>query len=127
MALNSFGVELDDGLEGFRGDEAQHRPGARGHLLEGRRILIVGAGTRPSEDADPPAGNGRAISVRCAAEGASVACLDISRPAAAETLSMVEAAGGVGIAVEADVTDAAACLEARLRRWRDSVASTVSC
>ncbi len=92
--------------------EAQRRPGARGHLLEGRRILIVGAGTRPSEDADPPAGNGRAISVRCAAEGASVACLDISRPAAAETLSMVEAAGGVGIAVEADVTDAAACLEA---------------
>ena len=91
---------------------APRRPGTRGHLLEGRRILVVGAGTQPSDDADPPVGNGRAISVRCAAEGASVACLDISRSAAAETLSMVEAAGGQGITIEADMSDATACSEA---------------
>lgn len=92
--------------------ESPHRPTARGHLLDGRRILVVGAGTQPSDDADPPVGNGRAISVRCAEEGASVACADISRPAAADTLSMVAAAGGRGVVIEADVTDAEECIRA---------------
>ena len=85
------------------------RSEARSPLLAGRRILVVGAGTQPSDGADPPPGNGRAISIRCGAEGASVACLDISAPAAAETLTMVEEAGGNGVVVEADVADAVAC------------------
>ena len=88
------------------------RPGVRGHLLDGRRILVVGAGTRQSDDTDAPVGNGRAISVRCAEEGASVACLDMNRPAAAETLSMVESAGGTGVVIEADVTGAVECSRA---------------
>jgi NAD(P)-dependent dehydrogenase (short-subunit alcohol dehydrogenase family) len=87
-------------------------PEVRGHLLDGRRILVVGAGTQASDEADPPVGNGRAISVRCAEEGASVACVDISRPAASETLRLVESAGGRGIVIEADVTDAEACSRA---------------
>ena len=73
---------------------------------------MVGAGTQPSGEADPPVGNGRAISVRCAAEGASVACLDVRGPAAAETLALVEEGGGNGIVIEADVTDAADCSRA---------------
>jgi hypothetical protein len=39
----------------------------RGRLL-GRKILVVGAGTRPSPEPNPPIGNGRAISVPCARE-----------------------------------------------------------
>jgi hypothetical protein len=31
--------------------------------LTGRRIVVVGAGTRPSEDPDAPIGNGRGIAV----------------------------------------------------------------
>ena len=37
--------------------------------LEGRKILVVGAGTRPTDDPDAPPGNGRAISVLAAREG----------------------------------------------------------
>jgi len=92
--------------------EGPHRPDARGHLLGGRRILVAGAGTQRSDDANPPVGNGRAISVRCAEEGASVACLDLSRSAAAETLAMVEDIGGSGVVIEADVTDAVGCARA---------------
>ena len=52
--------------------------------LPGRRVLVVGAGTRPSEDPDAPVGNGRAISVWRPA-GAAVACADVDRGAAEET------------------------------------------
>ena len=45
--------------------------------LAGRRVLVVGAGTRRSDDPDAPIGNGRAISVLAAREGAAVACADI--------------------------------------------------
>ena len=88
----------------------------RGHSdhgrLAGRRILVVGAGTQASDDANAPIGNGRAISLRCAHEGASVACLDKDLAASQETLAMIEANGGVGVAIEADVTSAEACVRA---------------
>ena len=47
-------------------------------LLESCRVLVVGAGTQPSPDdeADAPVGNGRAIAVQCAREGAEVVCAD---------------------------------------------------
>ena len=50
--------------------------------LEGRRLLVVGAGTQPSDDADAPVGNGRAIAVLAAREGAAVVCADRDREAA---------------------------------------------
>ena len=62
--------------------------------LEGRRVLIVGAGTRASDDPDAPIGNGRAISVLAAREGAAVACVDRDSEAATETARLVEDAGG---------------------------------
>jgi NAD(P)-dependent dehydrogenase (short-subunit alcohol dehydrogenase family) len=77
--------------------------------LEGRRILVVGAGTRPLDDPDPPVGNGRAISVLAAREGAAVACADLDAPAAAETASLVRVEGGTAIEITGDVTDAADC------------------
>ena len=77
--------------------------------LEGRRILVVGAGTQPSNDPDAPAGNGRAISVLAGREGASVACADRDEAAARETASLVEKEGAAASVQIADVTDASAC------------------
>ena len=77
--------------------------------LSGRRILVVGAGSQPCDDPDPPVGNGRAISVLAAREGARVACADVSERAARDTLELVEKAGGAGCVLTADVRDEAAC------------------
>ena len=79
--------------------------------LADRRVLVVGAGTRPSppDEADPPAGNGRAISVLAAREGATVACADRDPEAAAETVAMIEGEGGSASALAVDVADEAEC------------------
>ncbi|HLI00225.1 MAG TPA: SDR family NAD(P)-dependent oxidoreductase [Acidimicrobiales bacterium] len=74
-------------------------------LLAGRRVLVVGAGTRPSDDPDAPTGNGRAISVLAAREGAAVACLDVDGAAARLTAGLVEDAGGRAAVVVGDVSD----------------------
>jgi len=77
--------------------------------LAGRKVLVVGAGTRPSAEPDAPIGNGRAIAVLCAREGASVACADVDTAAARETLALVEKEGARGAVVIGDVSDAASC------------------
>ena len=61
--------------------------------LPDRRIVVVGAGTRASDDPEAPIGNGRAIAVLAAREGAAVACADRDAPAAEETARLVEAEG----------------------------------
>jgi len=77
--------------------------------LPGRRIIVVGAGTRRSDDPDAPIGNGRAISVLCAREGASVVCVDRDRAAAEETARLIEADGGRAVVLVGDVSDEDAC------------------
>ena len=77
--------------------------------LADRRIVVVGAGTRRTDDPDAPPGNGRAISVLAAKEGAAVACVDVDADAAGETARQVEAAGGSAPVVVGDVADEAAC------------------
>jgi NAD(P)-dependent dehydrogenase (short-subunit alcohol dehydrogenase family) len=77
--------------------------------LEGRRILVVGAGTRPSRDPEAPVGNGRAICVAAAREGAAIACADVDLAAAQATAKLVREAGGNAATVEGDVRDADAC------------------
>lgn len=77
--------------------------------LSGATILVVGAGTRPSPVPDPPLGNGRAISVACAEEGATVVCADVDGEAAEATAALVRAAGAEAVVVEADVTDEEGC------------------
>jgi len=72
--------------------------------LEGRRVLVVGAGTRPSKEPDAPVGNGRAISVLAAREGAAVACADIDRDSAEQTAALVRAEGGRAEVIVGDVT-----------------------
>ena len=79
--------------------------------LEGRRILVVGAGQQSCDDADAPIGNGRAISILCAREGASVACADRDERAAEETQQRIAAAGHRGFVLVADVADESACAQ----------------
>ncbi len=78
--------------------------------LAGRRILVVGAGTQASPELDAPIGNGRAIALLAAREGASVACADIDPNAARETLSQIEKEGGRGCVIVGDVSEPSACV-----------------
>jgi NAD(P)-dependent dehydrogenase (short-subunit alcohol dehydrogenase family) len=77
--------------------------------LSDRRILVVGAGTRRSDDPDAPIGNGRAIAVLAAREGAAVACADIDESAARETAHLVAAEGVRAAVIVGDVADPDAC------------------
>jgi NAD(P)-dependent dehydrogenase (short-subunit alcohol dehydrogenase family) len=77
--------------------------------LAGRTVLVVGAGTRPSDDPDAPAGNGRAIAVAAARAGASVVCADVDGDAATETARMIRDEGGTAHVVTGDVADAGTC------------------
>lgn len=67
--------------------------------LEGKVALITGAGS----------GIGRETAVLFAKEGASVVCVDINDAAGAETVGMIEAAGGHASYIHADVSKAADC------------------
>jgi NAD(P)-dependent dehydrogenase (short-subunit alcohol dehydrogenase family) len=78
-------------------------------LLEGRCITVVGAGTQPSRDPDAPVGNGRAIAVRAAREGASVICVDRDEEAARETWRLITEEGGTAAVLVCDVTTEDGC------------------
>lgn len=80
-------------------DTATGRP-----RLEGRTVLVIGAGTQTSDDPDAPTGNGRAIALRAAAEGAKVICADRIESAAAETARLVHDQGGTADVVVGDIT-----------------------
>lgn len=77
--------------------------------LDGAVILVVGAGSQPSPDPDAPIGNGRAIAIACAREGARVICADRDERAATATSEMIVSEGGTASVVVADVSDEADC------------------
>lgn len=101
---------MTEGADIYLPAEAAGTAPGRGRLT-GRRILVVGAGTRPSPDPDAPMGNGRAISVLAAREGASVVCADRDRDAAEVTASLVRAEHATAEVLIADVADPLACAE----------------
>lgn len=68
-------------------------------LLEGQIAVVTGAGS----------GIGEAIALGYAAQGATIAVLDINAAAGADTAKQITNAGGRAISVEIDVTDPAAC------------------
>jgi NAD(P)-dependent dehydrogenase (short-subunit alcohol dehydrogenase family) len=107
--VTTAGVQarIDDAGAYLPAEATGSAPG-RGRLT-GRRVLVVGAGTRPSPDPDPPAGNGRAISILAAREGAAVACADRNADAAEETARLVRAEGAIADVLVADVADPLAC------------------
>ena len=76
--------------------------------LKGRRIIVVGAGQRKVIDEAPPIGNGRAMAVLFAREGAHVACLDVNQEAADHTVAQITSEGGKAFADIVDVSDVAA-------------------
>src|SRR5438270_6887688 len=82
-------------------------PGAS--RLAGRRVVIVGGASQGAGDSDAAAGNGQAIAVLAAREGASVAVVDVAPEAAEETVRLVHDSGGAAISVIADVSDPGAC------------------
>lgn len=67
--------------------------------LEGKVAIVTGSAS----------GLGRAISILFAQEGARVVGADIDVDGGRETVAMIEEAGGTGMFVETDVTQAAAC------------------
>lgn len=84
--------------------EAEGKAPGRGRL-EGRRILVVGGGQRTVDAETDPVGNGRAMSLLFAREGASVAVADIDPQAAAETVRLIEAEDGKAVALTADIAN----------------------
>lgn len=89
--------------------ETEGRAPGRGRLRE-RRILVVGAGTALVEGYEGTIGNGRAISILAAREGATVACGDRDAEAAAATAAAIEDEPGEASVVLGDVTDPDACI-----------------
>ncbi|UTP39866.1 SDR family oxidoreductase [Phenylobacterium sp. LH3H17] len=84
--------------------------------LAGKTAIVVGAGQTPGETI----GNGRAISLLFARQGAEVLCVDRLVERAEETAEMIVAEGGKAAAFGADITKAADCqamVEAAKARW----------
>ena len=75
--------------------------------LAGKVVLVTGAGS-----VGPGWGNGRAIAVRFAAEGARIVGLDRDLQRMQETRSLIAQAGGEFTALACDVTSSAAVQDA---------------
>ena len=104
---------MSDPVERPMAAESRGEAPGRGRL-QGRRILVVGGGQDDRGQADPPVGNGRAMSVLFAREGARMAVADRNPEAATETIRQIvtnvdrvglaKTGGGVGgVALLADV------------------------
>jgi NAD(P)-dependent dehydrogenase (short-subunit alcohol dehydrogenase family) len=72
-------------------------------------ILVVGAGTRTSDDPEAPMGNGRAIAVAAARTGATVACADVDEASATATAELITAEGNRAEVLVGDVRDEDVC------------------
>jgi NAD(P)-dependent dehydrogenase (short-subunit alcohol dehydrogenase family) len=85
-------------------DEARGEAAGRGRL-RGRRVLVVGGGQQDHGLDEPPLGNGRAMSVLFAREGASVAISDLDEGSATATAELVRAEGATSEVIVADAAD----------------------
>lgn len=97
--------------------ESEGRAPGRGRMA-GRRVLVVGGGQRTVDAETDPVGNGRAMSLLLAREGASVAVADRNEYSAAQTVALIAAEGGNGVAIGADIrheADVAAMVETAVR------------
>lgn len=72
--------------------------------LTGRGILVVGGGQQVVDAATDPVGNGRAMALLFAREGAHVAVADRSAEAGQATVDMILAEGGNASLIQADIS-----------------------
>jgi len=72
--------------------------------LAGRRILVVGGGQTDIGEPDTPTGNGRAMSILFAREGAAVAIADRDLGSAEATVSLIAKENNQAFAIAADAT-----------------------
>ncbi len=75
-----------------------------GERLKGKVAIVSGAGARA-----PGMGNGKAVAILFAREGAKVLAADINLEAAEETRSLVEKEGGTCVTIKTDVSKSADC------------------
>jgi NAD(P)-dependent dehydrogenase (short-subunit alcohol dehydrogenase family) len=75
--------------------------------LDGKKVVVVGAGQSPGETI----GNGRAIAILFAREGAEVLCVDRAHDRADETVGMIQTEGGAAHALAANIAKAKDCAE----------------
>lgn len=73
--------------------------------LAGKSVVVIGAGQTPGDTI----GNGRAISILFAREGARILCADRILDRAEETAAMIRSEGGDAQALAVDVTRPAEC------------------
>jgi len=85
--------------------------------LEGKTAIIIGAGQTPGDTI----GNGRAMAMLFAREGADVMCVDRNLARADDTVAAIVAEGGKAWSHAADIVradDVAGIFDAALARWR---------
>jgi NAD(P)-dependent dehydrogenase (short-subunit alcohol dehydrogenase family) len=88
-----------------RPPSAESRGEAPGrNRLAGRRILVVGGGQRVVDAETDPVGNGRAMSLLFAREGARVAVADMNLGSAQETVDMIVREDGKALPLQADIS-----------------------
>ncbi|HEX8120720.1 MAG TPA: SDR family NAD(P)-dependent oxidoreductase [Solirubrobacteraceae bacterium] len=73
--------------------------------LEGRRVLVVGGGQNDFGLDDPPLGNGRAMSLLFAREGAAVAVADLNADSAEATAQAIRDGGGTATTTIGDAAE----------------------
>ncbi|MFF4600706.1 SDR family NAD(P)-dependent oxidoreductase [Amycolatopsis sp. NPDC001319] len=83
--------------------------------LEDKVALLIGGG----QTAGRTPGNGKAVALQFAREGAKVFCVDIDPEAAAQTVKEIEAEGGTAIAFTADVTEEDSVIDAVRSCYRE--------
>jgi NAD(P)-dependent dehydrogenase (short-subunit alcohol dehydrogenase family) len=88
--------------------------------LRARRVLVVGGGQQDYGMPDPPIGNGRAMSLQFAREGAAVAVADIDAGSAETTAALVREEGGSVLTTIGDASD-----EQQLKRMFDEAAEAL--
>ncbi|HSV04160.1 MAG TPA: SDR family NAD(P)-dependent oxidoreductase [Phenylobacterium sp.] len=84
--------------------------------LQGKHAVVMGAGQTPGETI----GNGRAMAILFAREGADLLCVDRIAERAEETAAMIGKEGGSASALQADITRSADCqavVAAAKTRW----------
>jgi NAD(P)-dependent dehydrogenase (short-subunit alcohol dehydrogenase family) len=79
--------------------------------MVGRRVVVVGAGQTDYQLDDQPIGNGRALAMLVAREGAHLVVVDRDEASADATVQLIRDEGGIADTVVADVSDPASIEE----------------